>query len=285
MLESSILDNKQMAKLNHLNHPFFKSITIPMLFETAKGADGLRDALKEVCKKASEAIKEGYNVIILSDRAASKEMTPIPALLATAGVHHYLVREGSRTQTGLVVETGEARQVHHMCLLIGYGAGAINPYLAIESLDDMLRRGVLLDLSHETAVKQYIKGLNKGMLKVISKMGISTIQSYTGAQVFEAVGLDKDFVDEYFTWTSSRIEGIGLEVVAEEALMRSRSAFPERPSGKLTIDGGGEFQWRRDGEYHLLNPETVFGLQQSTEAGRYDLFKKYSEKIDNQLYS
>ena len=282
MAESPILDNDQMAKLNHLDHPFFKSVTIPILFETKKGADGLRDALDEICKKASEAIKEGCNIVILSDRDVSREMTPIPALLATAGVHHYLVLEGSRTLTGLVVETGEARQVHHMCLLIGYGASAINPYLAFESLDDMLRSRVLMDMSHETAVKQYIKGLNKGILKVISKMGISTIQSYTGAQVFEAVGLDKKFVEQYFTWTSSRIGGIGLDVVAEEALMRSRSAFPDRPSRKMALDGGGEFQWRRDGEYHLLNPETVFKLQQATMTGRYNLFKEYSEMVDNQ---
>ncbi len=277
-----IMDNDDLAKLTHLNHPFFRSITLPLTFPAEKGRPSLQQALEALCQKTSEAIAAGYNIIILSDRGVSKSHAPIPALLATAGVHHHLVREGTRTKVGLVVETGEARQVHHMSLLLGYGAGAINPYLAFETLDDLIRGDILTGIDHKAAVKHYIKALNKGILKVISKMGISTIQSYRGAQIFEAVGLNKEFVDRYFTWTASRIGGIGLEVVAEEVLLRHRRAYPERPAGKPILEGGGYIQWRRDGEYHLFNPDTVFKLQHATQSGQYKVFKEYTEKVDNQ---
>ena len=203
-------------------------------------------------------------------------------VLAVGAVHHHLIRQGTRLHVGLVVESGEPREIHHFAVLFGYGAGAINPYLAFETLDDMIRQGMLPGLDHKTAVKNYIKALNKGVLKVISKMGISTIQSYRGAQIFEAIGLDKAFVDRYFTWTASRIAGVGLDVVAEEALRRHHRAFPERPTGEPELDWGGEYQWRRDGEYHLFNPDTVFKLQHATRSGQYAIFKEYTAAVNDQ---
>jgi glutamate synthase (ferredoxin) len=197
-------------------------------------------------------------------------------------VHHHLIREGKRVKVGLIIETGEPREVHHVALLLGYGAGAINPYLAFETLDDMIGQRILPALDHKTAVKNYIKALNKGVLKVISKMGISTIQSYRAAQIFEAIGLAKDFVDRYFTWTASRIGGIGLDVVARETLLRHQRAFPERPIGEPELDWGGEYQWRRDGEYHLFNPDTVFKLQHATRAKQYAIFKEYTTLVNTQ---
>jgi glutamate synthase (NADPH/NADH) large chain len=281
-LKTPVLDNAQLARLRYVDRPGFRSLTLPMLFPAAEGGAGLARALEELCLRASRGIGEGYTLLILSDRGVSQDLAPIPALLATAGVHHHLVREGTRTRVGLVVETGEAREVHHAALLIGYGAGAVNPYLAFETLDDMIREGLLPGLDHARAVKNYIKALNKGVLKVISKMGISTIQSYRGAQIFEAVGLDRAFVDRYFTWTASRIGGVGLEVVAQEAVLRHRRAFPERPVGPPELDWGGEYQWRRDGEYHLFNPETVFKLQHATQSGQYRIFKEYTELVNVQ---
>ncbi|MFQ5521353.1 MAG: glutamate synthase-related protein, partial [Candidatus Methylomirabilia bacterium] len=198
------------------------------------------------------------------------------------GVHHHLVREGTRTRIGLVIESGEPREVQHASLLLGYGAGAINPYLAFESLDDMIRQGLLPEIDHGKAVKNYIKALNKGVLKVISKMGISTIQSYRGAQIFEAIGLDKEFVGKFFTWTASRIGGVGLDVIAREAVLRHRRGFPDRPVGKPDLDWGGEYQWRRDGEFHLFNPETVFKLQHATQSGQSKIFREYTELVNDQ---
>ena len=281
-LKVPILDNDELAKIRHLDRPGFKTTTLPMLFRIAEGEAGLARAFEELCARASAAIREGYTYIILSDRGVSRELAPIPALLATAGVHHHLVREGTRTRVSLVVETGEPREVHHMSLILGYGAAAINPYLAFETLDDMIREGLLPGLDHKTAVKNYIKALNKGVLKVISKMGISTIQSYRGAQIFEAIGLNKEFVRKYFTWTASRIGGIGLDVIAEEVRLRHRKAFPDRPVGAPELDWGGEYQWRRDGEFHLFNPETVFKLQHATRSKQYRIFKEYADLVNNQ---
>ena len=204
----------------------------------------------------------------------NQKLAPIPSLLATAGMHHHLIREGSRVKVGLVIESGDAREVHHAALLLGYGAGAINPYLAFETLDDMIGQGLLPGLDQATAEKHYIKALNKGVLKVISKMGISTIQSYRGAQIFEAIGLDKAFVDRYFTWTASRIGGVGIDVIAEETAARHARAFPDRPVGDAELEWGGEYQWRREGEYHLFNPDTVFKLQHATRSGQYREFEQ-----------
>ena len=281
-LKTPILDNEELARLAHVDAPPFKAATVPMLFPVAEGAAGLAAAMERLCREATRAIAEGCTYLILSDRGVDAAHAPIPALLATAGVHHHLIREGTRVKIGLVIETGEAREVHHMALLLGYGAGAINPYLAFETLDDMIGEGLLPGIDHKTAVKNYVKALNKGILKVISKMGISTIHSYRGAQIFEAIGLAKDFVDRYFTWTASRIGGIGLDVVANETLLRHHQAFPDRPVGPAELHGGGEYQWRRDGEYHLFNPETVFKLQHATRTGQYAIFKEYTRLVDDQ---
>ncbi|MBI4841162.1 MAG: glutamate synthase large subunit [candidate division NC10 bacterium] len=277
-----ILDNHEVATLRHVTAHGFRSLTLSMLFPVAEGGAGLARALDELCRRASQAIQRGYNILILSDRGVDLEHAPIPSLLATAGVHHHLIRKGTRTKVGLVIESGDAREVHHCALLLGYGAGAVNPYLAFETLDDMIRQGILPDLDHTKAVKNYIKALNKGILKVISKMGISTIQSYCGAQIFEAVGLSREFVQQYFTWTASRIGGVGLDVIAEEAIRRHRLAFPDRLVTKPDLPWGGEYQWRRDGEYHLFNPDTVFKLQHATRSGQYRIFKEYTRLVDDQ---
>ncbi len=281
-LKSPFLDNDDLARLMHLDRPGLKSITLPMLFNAAEGAEGLTRALDQLCHAASRAIEQGYTILVLTDRGVDSEHAPIPALLATAGVHHHLVREGTRTRAGLVIETGEAREVHHMALLLGYGASAVNPYVAFETLDDMIRSGLLAGVEHGKAVKNYIKALDKGVLKVISKVGISTIQSYRGAQIFEAVGLAHDFVDRYFTRTATRIGGIGLDVVASEALARHHRAHPRRAIPNLDLEWGGEYQWRRDGEYHLFNPDTVAKLQHATRAGSYEMFKDYTRLVDDQ---
>jgi glutamate synthase (ferredoxin) len=279
-LKTPILGNEELAKIRHLDRPGFKTITLPMLFPAGSGGVGLARALTELCRKAVKAIDEGCTFIILSDRGIDQAHVPIPALLATAGVHHHLVRAGTRVKAGLIVESGEPRETHHMALLLGYGAGAINPYLAFETLDDLIRQGQLAGVDHFEALKNYIKALNKGVVKVISKMGISTIQSYRGAQIFEAIGLDKAFVDKYFTWTASRVGGIGIDVVAQEASLRHRLAYPERPVGPAELEWGGHYQWRRDGEFHMVNPDTVAKLQQATRANSYAMFKEFSHACD-----
>jgi glutamate synthase (ferredoxin) len=284
-LKTPILDNEELAKLRDLNNHNFRSITLPMLYPASDGEAGLARAMNNLCAQASQAIADGYTFIILSDRGIDAHTAPVPALLATAGVHHHLVRAGTRVKVGLVIETGEAREVHHVALLLGYGAGAINPYLALETLDDMIRQNMLPSMDHAHAVKNYIKALNKGVVKVISKVGISTIQSYRGAQIFEAIGLNKDFVDKYFTWTATRIGGIGLDVVAKETGLRHHHAYPERPVANPDLDTGGEYQWRRDGEYHLFNPDTVFKLQHATRTKQYRIFKEYTDKVDNQNHT
>ena len=281
-IDHPVIDNDQLAKIRHIYEPEFKSITLPMLFDPRKDGRGLERALEELEVRASSAVGSGYTILILSDRGADRDRAPIPSLLATAGVHHQLVREGTRTRCALVVESGDAREVHHCALLLGYGAGVVNPYLAFETLDDMIRQRLLLGITHEKAVKNYIKALNKGILKVMSKMGISTLQSYCGAQIFEAVGLDKAFVDRYFTWTPSRIGGVGLDVISDEVLKRHHHAFPTRSGGNEDLDWGGEYQWRRDGEYHLFNPDTVFKLQHATRSNQYAIFKEYSKLVDDQ---
>ena len=277
-----IIDNDQLAKLRYVYEPAFKSITLPMLFDPGRGGRGLATAMERLKKSASDAVAAGYSIVILSDRGAGRDQAPIPSLLATAGVHHHLVRHGTRTQCGLVVESGDAREVHHCALLLGFGAGVVNPYLAFETLDDMIRLRQLVNVTHEDAVVHYIHALNKGILKVMSKMGISTLQSYCGAQIFEAVGLDKAFVEQYFTGTASRIGGAGIEVVAAEVRRRHALAFPARSGGSADLENGGEYQWRRDGEYHLFNPDTVFKLQHATRSGQYGVFKEYTRLVDDQ---
>jgi glutamate synthase (NADPH) large chain len=282
VLPDPVVSNAELAKLTHVDAQGFKSLTLPMLWPVADGSAGLERALESLQNQASRAIADEYNILILSDRGQSRERAAIPSLLATAAVHHHLVRRGERTRCGLVVETGDAREVHHMCLLIGYGAGAVNPWVAFETLADMIRQGILTGIDHPKAVKNYIKALNKGILKVMAKMGISTLQSYCGAQIFEAVGLNRDLVDRYFTGTASRVSGIGVDVIAEEARRRHARAFPERPVGAADLDWGGEYQWRRDGEHHMVNPDVIAKLQQSTRAGSATLFAEYTRLCDDQ---
>src|SRR3989454_6031679 len=241
----------------------------------------MRRALHELFDMATNGIKSGAAILILSDRQTNKDYAPIPSLLATSGLHHHLVREGMRTKATLIVETGAAHEVHHYCLLIGYGASAINPYLAFETLDDMIRQGLLTGIDHRKAVNHYTKAVKKGVLKVMSKMGISTLQSYRGAQILEAIGLDQNFVDTYFTNTPSRIGGIGLDEIAAEAIERHRHAFPDRAVRLPDIDWGGQYQWRHDGEYHMYNPDSIHKLQYSTRANNYKIFKEYSELINS----
>ncbi|HEX6160027.1 MAG TPA: glutamate synthase central domain-containing protein, partial [Thermoanaerobaculia bacterium] len=278
-----IIHNEHVAKLRHLPAgSAFKSKTLSLLFDVSKDGAGLEQAMDELCRRASEAVKNGYEILILSDRGVSPERAPIPSLLATAGVHHHLVREGSRTRCALVVECGDAREVHHVSLLMGYGAGVVNPYVAFETIDDMILQGMLPGIERDEAIEHYIKALNKGILKVMSKMGISTLQSYCGAQIFEAIGLSQAFIDRYFTHTMSRVSGVGIDVIAEEVRRRHERAFGPRPAGPEELDGGGEYQWRRDGEYHLFNPETVFKLQHATRTGQYAIFKDYTRLVDQQ---
>ena len=282
-LKSPILTNEEFAKLKHINASGFRSVTLPMLFRAAAGEAGLAAAMDELCLRADRAIADGVNILILSDRGIDRENAPIPSLLAVAGLHHHLIREGTRTRVGLVLETGEPREVHHFSLLIGYGAGAINPYLAFETLDDMIRQGLLRNIKHKDACKNFVKAAVKGVVKVISKMGISTIQSYRGAQIFEAIGLKQVVIDKYFSWTPSRIEGAGLDVIAREVQIRHQHAFPDRQVNGPTLDVGGQYQWRAEGELHLFSPQTVHKLQQACRTDNYKIFKEYSGLVNDQL--
>ncbi len=282
VIPDPVLSNEELAKLAHVDVHGFRSTTLSMLYPVAEGAPGLERAIEDLQRSASRAIAGGHNILILSDRGLCRERAAIPSLLATAAVHHHLVREGTRTRCGLVVETGDAREVHHMCLLIGYGAGAVNPWVAFETLADMIREGLLAGVDPAKAVRSYVKALNKGILKVMSKMGISTLQSYCGAQIFEAVGLDTELVRRYFTGTASRVSGVGLDVIAEEVRLRHARAFPDRSSGEPDLDWGGEYQWRRDGEFHLFNPDTVQKLQHATRSGQFRIFREYTRLVDDQ---
>src|SRR2546421_6262173 len=278
-----IIHNEHVAKLRHLppDSPF-RSTTLPMMFDPHKGGAGLDQAMTDLCRRASEAVAAGDDILILSDRGVGPKLAPIPSLMATAGVHHHLVREGTRTRCGLVVESGDAREVHHVSLLLGYGAGVVNPYLAFETIDDMIAHGFITGVSREDAIDHYVKALNKGILKVMSKMGISTLASYCGAQIFEAIGLNQEFIDRFFTHTTSRIGGVGIDIIAKEACLRHERAFGRQPAGVDELNPGGEYQWRRDGEYHLFNPDTVFKLQHATRSGQYAVFKDYTRAVDQQ---
>ncbi|QEH34024.1 Ferredoxin-dependent glutamate synthase 1 [Aquisphaera giovannonii] len=282
-LDMPVVDNDEMARLKQLEGwRGFTSVTLPMLFVAADGAAGMERALDDLFEKASRAIDAGASLIILSDRGVSAEMAAIPSLLACSGLHHHLVRRGQRSRAGLLIECGDVREVHHVALLLGYGAGTINPYVAFETLDAMIREGLMKGVDREEAIYRYRKAMKKGVVKVMSKMGISTIQSYRGAQIFEAIGLNEEFVARYFDKTASRVGGVGLEEIARETLEHHRRAYGLRDAGPSLLDDGGQYQWRRDGEYHLFNPETIFRLQHATQAGRYDIFKKYTSSVDGQ---
>ncbi|NCO76217.1 MAG: glutamate synthase large subunit [Cyanobacteria bacterium] len=299
-LKTPILTNEELAKLKSLtpltpnsggekvpnvgdlgaNHQF-KAHTISILFNPKDEVKGLEDALKAIFAEADQAIKEGCTHLILSDRGVDFNNAPIPALLAVAGLHHHLIRNGTRTLVGLILESAEPKEVHHFALLLGYGCGAINPYLAYETLHQMIEENLLTGVDYETAIYNYIKSVTKGVIKIAAKIGISTIQSYRGAQIFEAVGLNQSIIDKYFTRTASRLQGVDLEVIAQETIMRHSHAFPERQVNGHTLDVGGEYQWRKDGESHLFNPQTIHTLQQAVQLGDYQLFKKYSQMIND----
>ncbi|HEU4568794.1 MAG TPA: glutamate synthase large subunit [Marmoricola sp.] len=288
VLPFPVITNDELVKIRHINRdgdmPGFVTHVSRGLYRVAEGGAGLARRLDEICDEVSAAIADGARIIVLSDRHSDATMAPIPSLLVTAAVHHHLVREKTRTQVGLIVEAGDVREVHHVALLVGYGAAAVNPYLAMESVEDLARAGYYVKAEPEQAVANLVRSLGKGVLKVMSKMGVSTVASYTGAQIFEALGLSQEVVDRYFTGTVSKLGGVGLDTIAEEVARRHRTAYPVDGIAPAHRDlpMGGEYQWRREGELHLFNPETVFRLQHSTRTGRYDIFKQYTKAVDDQ---
>ncbi|MBV6500573.1 MAG: Ferredoxin-dependent glutamate synthase 1 [Prosthecobacter sp.] len=282
-LKTPILSNEELSKLKSIAEGEFASATLDITFDPKMGAKGLEAAMDALCAQADQLIKQGRNILILTDRGVSAGKAPIPALLAVGGLHHHLIRQGTRTQCDIVLESGEPREVHHFCTLIGFGCGAINPYLAFETLDDMIRQGLLVNIDHKKAVYNFIKAATKGVIKVASKIGISTMQSYRGAQIFEAVGLSKSVVDKYFTWTATRVEGSDINVIAEEAIQRHQRGFPDRDSQVHALDVGGDYQWRKEGEAHLFNPLTIHTLQKAVRTGSFDTFKQYSALVNTQV--
>ncbi|WP_017298939.1 glutamate synthase large subunit [Nodosilinea nodulosa] len=281
-LKTPIITNAELAKLKQAGARGFPSVTLPMVFTAAEGEAGLKAALEGIFKAADEAIAGGTSLLILSDRAIDADHAPIPALLAVAGLHHHLIRNGSRTRVGLVLESGEPREVHHFATLIGYGCGAINPYLVFDTIEGMMADQLLPPMDFDKACQNFVKAVTKGVIKIASKIGISTIQSYRGAQIFEALGLNQSVIDQYFTWTASRIQGVGLDVLAEEALQRHRHAFPDRPSSHVTLDVGGDYQWRKEGEAHLLSPQVIHTLQKAVRTGDYEAYKQYAALVNEQ---
>jgi len=282
-LKGPILTNEEFAKVRRLALPGLKVGVLSILFRATRGEKGLTKSVEELCVAARRLIEdEEVNILILSDRGVSREFAAVPALLAVSALHHYLIREGLRTRVSLALETGEAREVHHFALLIGYGCSVVNPYLAFETLESMIHEGLVASVDARLACKNYVKAATKGVIKVMSKMGISAIQSYRGAQVFEAVGLASDVIDQYFTWTASRIGGIGMETIAQEVLMRHRAAYPGRRTNGHALDAGGMYQWRAGGEHHLFNPESIHRLQKAVRTGSYATYKSYAKLIDEQ---
>ncbi|AEH10150.1 MULTISPECIES: glutamate synthase large subunit [Protofrankia] len=282
-----VISNAELAKIVGINDdgdmPGFAAVTVRGLYDVDGGGAALTGRLREICRGVSEAIADGARIVVLSDRDCDRHKAPIPSLLLTAAVHHHLIREKTRTKVGLIVECGDAREVHHIALLLGYGAAAVNPYLAFESIDNILDAGELDGITREQAQKNLIKALGKGVLKVMSKMGVSTVAGYTGAQLFEAIGLSQQLVETYFTGTPSRLDGVGIDVLADEVAARHHRAYAALPSelAHRDLDVGGEYQWRREGEVHLFNPEMVFLLQHATRSRQYEVFKKYTATIDD----
>ncbi|MBJ6802565.1 glutamate synthase large subunit [Geomonas propionica] len=281
-LEHPILSNEDLGKLRELDRPGFKTATLSLLFKAADGADGMEKALESLFNSAIRHIEMGTTVLILSDRGVNEEYAALPALLAVAGLHHHLIRTATRTHASLILESAEPREVHHFAVLLGYGVTAINPYLAFESIEDMIQQGMLPGLDYKKGVKNFVKASIKGIVKTMAKMGISTIQSYRGAQICEAVGLHQSVIERYFTWTPSRIGGIDLDGIAQELLIRHRKAYPKRVPADPTLDPGGQYQWRKEGEEHLFNPLTIQSLQKATRTNDYHEFKVFSKLIDEQ---
>ncbi len=286
LLPFPIISNEDVTKIVGINDdgdmPGFAAAKIRGLYDVAGGAEALEERLEEIFAEVDAAIESGARIIVLSDRGGTRRLAPIPSLLLTSAVHHHLIRGRARTRIGLVVECGDVREVHHAALLIGYGAAAVNPYLAFESVSDLIDSNDLVGITAEKATANLIKALGKGVLKVMSKMGISTVASYTGAQVFEAIGLSSTLVEKYFTGTASRLEGVGLDVIADEVAARHARAYPDNPAelAYRSLEVGGEYQWRREGEPHLFNPETVFKLQHATRTGREEVYREYTAQID-----
>ena len=289
IIEHPVLTNSETTQIKSIEATTlnFKARILPILFEVQSKETGLRQALSELYSKVDKAVKDGINIVVLSDKNSSKSLAPIPALLAVSAIHHHLIRNKKRTQIGLVIETGEAREIHHICLLLAYGATAVNPYLAFDSITDLIQKGKY-GLDPNTDIdevhQRYVKACDKGVLKVMSKMGISTVRSYIGSQIFEAIGLGEELIEEFFTGTLSRLGGIGLKELFYECELRHNLAYPENPAelAHRSLNMGGEYQWRQEGEYHLFNPETVFKLQHSTRSANYEIFKQYTKKVNDQ---
>jgi glutamate synthase (NADPH/NADH) large chain len=286
VMDFPILTNDEIARIKHIDkaNNIGKAVTISALYRVDDGAEALEERLAEMANEVEEAIEVGATFVIISDRDSNRELAPIPSLLALSNVHHHLIRKGTRMRVGLVVECGDARDVHHVATLIGYGAAAVNPYLALETAEDLVVKGLITGITPERSSKNMIKALGKGVLKIMSKMGISTVASYGGAQCFEAIGLSQELVDKYFTGTTTKLGGVGLEILHQEIEKRHRAAYPIEGASKihLPLEVGGEMKWRREGPPHLFNPETIFKLQHSTKAKRYDIFKEYSRAVDDQ---
>ncbi|HET6824584.1 MAG TPA: glutamate synthase large subunit, partial [Amnibacterium sp.] len=289
VLDFPVIDNDELAKLIHIDpHPGSVTTTVVRgLYRVEDGERALEERITAMRREVDEAIARGAEFIVLSDRDSNRELAPVPSLLMLSAIHHHLIRNQNRMKVGLIVEAGDVREVHHVALLIGYGASAVNPYLAMETVEQLVRSGQLTGVTPEKAVRNVIKALGKGVLKIMSKMGISTVSSYAAAQAFEAVGLAQEFVDDYFTGTTSKLGGVGIDVIAAESAARHAAAFPDEgaPGVHMRLATGGEYQWRRDGPPHLFNPETVFRLQHSTRARRYDVFKQYTKLVDDQSRS
>jgi glutamate synthase (NADPH) large chain len=286
VMDFPILTNDEIARIKNIDkgNNIGKAVTISALYRVDDGAESLEERLTEMAAEVDEAIAAGATFIIISDRDSNRELAPIPSLLALSSVHHHLIRTGTRLQVGLLVECGDARDVHHVATLIGYGAAAINPYLALETAEDLVVKGLITGITPERSSKNMVKALGKGILKIMSKMGISTVASYGGAQCFEAIGLSQDLVDKYFTGTTTKLGGVGLEILHQEIEKRHRAAYPIEGASKvhLPLEVGGEMKWRREGPPHLFNPETIFKLQHSTRQKRYDIFKEYTNAVDDQ---
>ena len=282
-LKQPVLTDFELEKIRSIDTGIFQAKTLQCYFRADGKKGSLKRGLERLCRYAEDAVNEDFKVLILQDRAIDSEHAPIPSLLATAAVHHYLIRKGLRGQVGIIVEAGDIWEVHHFACLAAFGATAINPYLAFSSIKDMKENGKLpAEISDEDLKKNYIKAVNDGLLKVFSKMGISTLQSYQGAQIFEILGLNKDVVDNYFTGAISRIEGMGLDEIAKEVLTKHFYAFSKKENINERLPGGGVYQWRATGEFHLFNPTTIHLLQYSTRTNDYKIFKKYSETVNNQ---
>ena len=281
-LEHPVLTNAELEKLRQMDRPGFRARTFSCLFKASESGPGLVAALDRLCSEAEAAVREGVNILILSDRGVSPELAPIPMLLATGAVHHHLIRNTLRTRCGIVCESAEPREVAHMALLIGYGAAAVNPYLALSTIEELVEEGTYLpeELSVETAHTNFVKANDKGLLKTFAKMGISTLQSYRGAQIFEAIGLDRELVARCFTGTASRVSGVGFDVIARETALRHARAFPNDGFSYPELDPGGLYQWRTRGERHTFNPETVAKLQAAVKRDSFEDYKEFSKAAD-----